>query len=255
MTRSASGRDAGQPTRSCRVTTASVSPRSRSASFSPTQSIASKSAVEDRAHLAIGVLRRFRRKMAPLAVPDQRRRGAGAARQRDGRRAGERALGLPVDVLRAGQQMLVPAQPRRCGLQRNGRREERHGAPRPRPIDREKALEERARLARREVHLPVGGEEERARRHASSSAATPGSGFPSRNSSEAPPPVETCVTCVLQAGRGDRRGRIAAADDRHRAAASSRPPARAPCRACPDRTAASRTRPSARSRSPSSPLR
>src|SRR5205823_7686042 len=42
------------------------------------------------------------------------------------------------------------------------------------------------------VHLPVSADE-RATRH-SSSTLIPGSSRPSRNSSEAPPPVETCVT-------------------------------------------------------------
>src|SRR5260370_8320639 len=44
-------------------------------------------------------------------------------------------------------------------------------------------------IIRPEVHLPVGGEQQPP--HASSSAATPGCGLPSRNSSDAPPPVET----------------------------------------------------------------
>src|SRR5260370_41843579 len=44
-------------------------------------------------------------------------------------------------------------------------------------------------IIRPEVHLPVGGEQQPP--HASSSAATPGSGLPSRNSGDAPPPVET----------------------------------------------------------------
>src|SRR3989454_7445598 len=47
-------------------------------------------------------------------------------------------------------------------------------------------------VIRPEVRLPVGGEQQPP--HASSSAATPGSGLPSRNSSEAPPPVETWVS-------------------------------------------------------------
>src|SRR6266853_4947573 len=46
-------------------------------------------------------------------------------------------------------------------------------------------------IIRPEVHLPVGGEQQPP--HASSSAITPGSGLPSRNSSDAPPPVETWV--------------------------------------------------------------
>src|SRR6185437_7216012 len=51
-----------------------------------------------------------------------------------------------------------------------------------------------ARIGRPVVHLPVGGEH-RATQHSaqrlSSSAATPGSTLPSRNSSDAPPPVDT----------------------------------------------------------------
>src|SRR2546427_10018803 len=43
-----------------------------------------------------------------------------------------------------------------------------------------------------EIHLPIGGKQQRS--HASSNAATPGNSFPSRNSSDAPPPVETCVS-------------------------------------------------------------
>src|SRR5262249_7935671 len=43
-----------------------------------------------------------------------------------------------------------------------------------------------------DVHLPVARKHERP--HALSSAATPGSSLPSRNSSDAPPPVETWVS-------------------------------------------------------------
>src|SRR5205807_4134488 len=49
-----------------------------------------------------------------------------------------------------------------------------------------------SRVIRAEVHLPVGGEQQPP--HASSRAATPGRGFPSRNSSDAPPPVETWLS-------------------------------------------------------------
>src|SRR5690606_16775145 len=51
-------------------------------------------------------------------------------------------------------------------------------------------------LLRGLVHLPVSGEDLAARHaHFSVRAVTPGRALPSRNSSEAPPPVETCETC------------------------------------------------------------
>src|SRR5256885_7749788 len=52
------------------------------------------------------------------------------------------------------------------------------------------------RSLRPEMHLPIGREEDPS--HASSSAATPGSGFPSRNSSAAPPPRSEEHTSELQ---------------------------------------------------------
>src|SRR5579875_3580038 len=61
----------------------------------------------------------------------------------------------------------------------------------PRRVGEQRA-HELARLRDRLVHLPVSGDQDAA--HAASSAATPGSVLPSRNSSVAPPPVLTCVT-------------------------------------------------------------
>src|SRR2546426_5640554 len=54
----------------------------------------------------------------------------------------------------------------------------------------EKRPEVGPRFVGAQVHLPIRGEQQRS--HASSRAATPGSTFPSRNSSDAPPPVDTC---------------------------------------------------------------
>ena len=54
-------------------------------------------------------------------------------------------------------------------------------------------------------------------------ASTPGSARPSRNSSDAPPPVETCVRCASRPERLHRRDRIAAADDRERRRSPRRP--------------------------------
>src|SRR5207253_8148377 len=60
---------------------------------------------------------------------------------------------------------------------------------------REEGAHERAGIGRPVVHLPVRGEDRLEHQPALvSRAATPGSTLPSRNSSDAPPPVETCVT-------------------------------------------------------------
>src|SRR5437879_6289248 len=86
-------------------------------------------------------------------------------------------------------------------------RDHRPGRFRLAPAHAPDALGERARqrhrLAARAVHLPVTGDERGATHRgtaacsagaASSSATSPGSARPSRNSSDAPPPVETWVT-------------------------------------------------------------
>src|SRR6202011_3825314 len=107
---------------------------------------------------------------------------------------------------------------------RRGQRGERradHGVDvRQRQRARAHVRDERARLRDRLVHLPVPDDERLARAHGyRSSAATPGSVLPSRNSSVAPPPVETCV--------------IASAKPSACAAAAASPPPTtlvAPCR-------------------------
>ena len=58
------------------------------------------------------------------------------------------------------------------------------------PLSARNVLHERARLGDGLVHFPIAGNEWA---HTRSSAAIPGSVLPSRNSSVAPPPVETCV--------------------------------------------------------------
>src|SRR2546422_182159 len=78
------------------------------------------------------------------------------------------------------------------GFERDRRREEPDGAVLMAPVAGPDRLQVGPGLGRPDMHLPVGGKEEPP--HASSSAATPGSGLPSRNSSEAPPPVETWVS-------------------------------------------------------------
>ena len=91
------------------------------------------------------------------------------------------------------------------------------------------------------VHLPVPGDQSRfLTDHAPFSvrAATPGRTFPSRNSSEAPPPVETWLTARLEPGLGDRRRRVASSDDRDRAPRRSPRPAPSPRPAFPAANAA-----------------
>src|SRR6185437_1870395 len=117
---------------------------------------------------------------------------AGIARHRRTVLTRERALILPVDVLHAEQNVLAIAQRESGDDERDCRGEDDY-----RPIvgwwiDREKFLEIGARFLRAEIHFPVGGEHRLLHASpASSSAATPGSSLPSRNSSDAPPPVET----------------------------------------------------------------
>src|SRR5690606_19384759 len=108
----------------------------------------------------------------------------------------ERALFLPVDVLDA-QLDVGPGRDGRGGRgERDRRREEQHGPVllwRPR---RQEVPEVLHRGRRPQVHLPVAGNDRRRQSlgHAasrSSSIAMPGNVLPSRNSSDAPPPVET----------------------------------------------------------------
>src|ERR1700709_2577679 len=63
-----------------------------------------------------------------------------------------------------------------------------------RPLRRERR-HECPRLRRPEIHLPIGREDRTLHQCLSSSAATPGRTLPSRNSSDAPPPVETWLIC------------------------------------------------------------
>src|SRR5438128_1137612 len=130
--------------------------------------------------------------VAALRVAHEGRLGAGLGDERTRHGAGEGSFGLPMDVLGADQQVGALARRLRRRLQRHGGWEEPYLALLARLVARAERLEVGARLVGPDVHLPVGGEPEGAA-HASSGAATPGSGLPSRNSSDAPPPVETWV--------------------------------------------------------------
>src|SRR2546423_5421560 len=130
--------------------------------------------------------------MATLGVADQRRTRAGLEGERGGDRPRESALGLPVDVLCAHEQIAALAHRQSGGLDRYGGRKEPHVAIVAPVAAGAKGLHVAAGVVRAEVHLPIGGEQQPP--HASSRAATPGSGFPSRNSSDAPPPVDTWLS-------------------------------------------------------------
>src|SRR5207247_7551738 len=126
---------------------------------------------------------------ASLGMADQRGASSSLERERGGNRTGERAFRLPVDVLDAHQEVAALARRLGGGFDRDRGREEPHLAVLPAVVARADRLQIGSGLLRSGVHFPVGGARQAAR--ASSTPAAPGSGFPSRNSSAAPPPVET----------------------------------------------------------------
>src|SRR5207237_1002680 len=85
--------------------------------------------------------------------------------------------GLPVDVLRAHEQVGALARRLRRRLQRHGGWEEPYLALLARGVARAERLEVGTRLVGPDAHLPVGGGPEGAA-HASLTAATPASGPP-----------------------------------------------------------------------------
>src|SRR5439155_20624134 len=105
---------------------------------------------------------------------------------------------LPVNVLRPEADLRAGDLPRDRLEGREGRGD-RYLAAGHAPDRLGERPGERHGLVPRPVHLPVAGDQRRAIHVSgsvagSSSARTPGSSRPSRNSSDAPPPVETCVT-------------------------------------------------------------
>ena len=127
--------------------------------------------------------------MPALGVADQRRFGASLRCERRGDGAGERALRLPVDILHADEQVGALTRGLGGGFERHGGGEEPGLAALMAVVAGAKGLHVGPGVVGAEIHLPIGREEEVP--HAASSAATPGSVFPSRKSSDAPPPVET----------------------------------------------------------------
>src|SRR6266566_1555017 len=147
---------------------------------------------ECRGDLLAGLLVRLSEDVTPFGVADEGQPRSGLLGQWPGGRSRERALGLPIDVLGTDGDVPMIGDILRDRLDRHCRGEKPH-----RPLARDFAgRKECAQVLvgfdGPDVHLPVAREDQRS--HASSNAATPGNSFPSRNSSDAPPPVETCVS-------------------------------------------------------------
>src|SRR4029079_13398513 len=129
---------------------------------------------------------------APLGVADDHVLGTGLLDHRPGDLARERAVTLPVEVLRGHADVGVPRRLGRCVHRRERRRDDDldvlhvlHQAP--------EFLHVHDRVVHGLEHLPVAGDERMAHGYLSVRAATPGNSCPPRNSSEAPPPVEMWV--------------------------------------------------------------
>ena len=168
----------------------SVSPAARSSSVSPTQRIGLQAGVERGGHLQRERLVGLAEVLAALGVAEHDAVDVelGEHRRRD--LAGVGALGLVVHVLRVD---LDARAARRVDhrLQRGERHADRDVGGRGRDA-RQQAGDEHLGLRLRLVHLPVARDQRRAVTHDSTS--TPGSVLPSISSSDAPPPVDRCVT-------------------------------------------------------------
>src|SRR4051812_29521479 len=117
----------------------------------------------------------------------------GACLARHGSRAFARecSFRLGRDVLRADSDFRALFQRHRHRLDGDDRRTENDGAPSVPGIQAQELGDELAGRARPVMHLPVCDEDRLLHYRRSSRAATPGSSLPSRNSSDAPPPVDT----------------------------------------------------------------
>src|SRR5579885_1291809 len=158
--------------------------------------------LKGRQHLLIDQLIAFAEERAAFRVAEDHR--ATELAHHAGRNlAGERALLLEVHILsaqlHAAEEMAVQHLAHR--LERDSRRaknREQIGiAVHQHPQFRDMLIGELRSLAGAIVHLPIASDNCIAYRYShqrlSSKAATPGRTRPSRNSREAPPPVETCV--------------------------------------------------------------
>src|SRR5690606_30707663 len=147
-------------------------------------------------HLAVDELVGLGVVLAALGVPDDDVGAAELGQHRAGDLTGVRPGVVRRDVLGAVlQQQLVPVHQRLHAADVGERGQHRHldlveVLLRQREGD---LLHQGDRLQVVEVHLPVAGDQRLPGHQPSpSSTATPGSCLPSRNSSEAPPPVEIC---------------------------------------------------------------
>src|SRR5437773_11789432 len=150
---------------------------------------------------AVDGLVRVAEVLPALGVADDDVRAPGLAQHRDRDLARVGSLRLPVAVL-GGELDARPVDRLRHRVEgREGGCHHHLPPARPRDVLGERARE-RHRLAARAVHLPVAGDQRCAAHGAfsigsvasSSSARSPGSSRPSRNSSDAPPPVDTWLT-------------------------------------------------------------
>src|SRR5687768_2347147 len=147
---------------------------------------------QQRGRLSPGFVVGFTEHVPPLRVPHESAACSRLDGDGGGHFAGERPLRPPMDVLRADRDIAAVRADRGRHLHARGGREEPELPPVGGRDAGDESLEKRAGRSRPVMHFPVCGEDA-APHQASSSAATPGSGLPSRNSSDAPPPVETWV--------------------------------------------------------------
>src|SRR5207244_1234708 len=150
--------------------------------------------VERRLDLAVDQRVVLEEELTPFGVSDDHE--SRQAFQHAGRDlAREGALRLGTQVLRANQDLRL-AQTRRHGRQRRVWRAD-DALDAVEQLQRgQHRVDQRQAFGDGVVHLPVAGDDRFAATHQQSCfrAATPGSTLPSMNSSEAPPPVETCVS-------------------------------------------------------------
>ena len=127
--------------------------------------------------------------------------------------AGERALGRLVHVLREDLDARAARRVDHRACSAVNGAQIATSTPSARETRGSSACDELLGLRDRLVHLPVA-RDERGARHHDSRTSTPGSVLPSISSSDAPPPVERWSTRSASPNCAQRRGAVAAADDR-----------------------------------------
>src|SRR5262245_13881435 len=149
---------------------------------------------EHRSHFLVHGLVRVAEHRAALGMPNHDVGDLERLEHRGRDLAGERPLVLPVDVLGAEAVGEAVAVDQRLHAPQGGEGRAHHDLDAVRVALVEQVGELLDRLDRRQmrlVHLPVGRDDRPPVRHAFTSSGTmPGSRWPSRNSTEAPPPVD-----------------------------------------------------------------